>query len=346
MKVCWFGIYDAGYSRNKVLLSGLHQAKVDVVECNAIEFKGLTKYIHLIRELRSLHNDYDVIFCAFPVNYNVIIARLFQKRPIVIDAFFPLYDAYVHDRKSTQKWSLKALVYNWLDRINLRLAKLVITDTNQHKKYWETLDHSARIVALPVGAPTDEFYPINVIITYHNNFLVSFHGSYIPLQGVDKIFQAIKLLRNESTIKFRFIGPQKMFDDFHEEIRDAGDRIETISWLSTKELNKKLNEANVILGIFGDTQKTNRVVPNKVFQGIAVKKPVITKDTPAIRELFSDEEMVLTSDDPAAIAACIVDLHHNYDIGRQKAARAYEKFTKNYSETVLGLELRRQLLSL
>lgn len=344
MKVCWFGIYEPEYSRNKVLLSGLRQANVEIIECNAISQKGFKKYFYLIRKLRLLKNDYDVIFCAFPINYNVIIAKLFQKKPIVIDAFFPLYDAYVHDRKSVHKWSLKALVYYWLDRINLYLVKLVITDTSQHRSYFNSLYKKAQIAVIPVGASTEEFYPINTPPT--KQFVVSFHGSYIPLQGVEKIFGAAQLLKNEPDIFFRFIGPQRMFDDFKKEIEGLKNNIETISWLSTDILNKKLNEADVVLGIFGDTDKADRVVPNKVFQGIAVKKPVVTKDTPAIRELFTDEELFLVTNTPEAIAACILKIKKDYQSANAMAVKAYEKFMNCYTELNLGNLLKKYLYKL
>jgi len=339
MKVCWFGIYEPEYSRNKVLLSGLRQANVEIIECNAISQKGFKKYFYLVQKLRLLKNEYDVIFCAFPINYNVIIAKLFQKKPIVIDAFFPLYDAYVHDRKSVQKWSLKAFIYYWLDRINLYLVKLVITDTSQHRSYFNSLYKKAQIAVIPVGASTEEFYPINTLPT--KQFVVSFHGSYIPLQGVEKIFGAAQLLKNEPDIFFRFIGPQRMFDDFKKEIEGLKNNIETISWLSTDILNKKLNEADVVLGIFGDTDKADRVVPNKVFQGIAVKKPVVTKDTPAIRELFTDEELFLVTNTPEAIAASILKIKENHQSANAMAVKAYEKFLNKFSEPVLGKFLER-----
>ena len=144
MKVCWFGLYKSNYSRNKILIDGLRQNDVAVVECN-VSYKDRYKYFKLIKELYAVKHEYDVIYCAFPINYNVIFAKLFQNKPIVIDAFFPLYDTYVYDRKSVSKFSLRALFYKSLDWINLRLADVVIADTQEHKKYWHTLCPNAKI---------------------------------------------------------------------------------------------------------------------------------------------------------------------------------------------------------
>lgn len=67
--------------------------------------------------------------------------------------------------------------------------------------------------------------------------------------------------------------------------------------------------ADICLGIFGDTDKARRVVPHKVFEALAMGKPIITMDTPAARELLvHDETSLLVSNNPTALATAILDL--------------------------------------
>ena len=65
-----------------------------------------------------------------------------------------------------------------------------------------------------------------------------------------------------------------------------------------------ISEADVVLGIFGTTPKASMVVPNKVYQALAVGRAVVTAGTPAVGEFFREGEHLLTvpQGDPRALA--------------------------------------------
>ena len=72
-------------------------------------------------------------------------------------------------------------------------------------------------------------------------------------------------------------------------------------------LIERVAQADICLGIFGATDKARRVVPNKVYQTLALGKAVITAETPAVCEVFtSGEEMVtVPPGDPELLAGAI-----------------------------------------
>jgi glycosyltransferase involved in cell wall biosynthesis len=74
----------------------------------------------------------------------------------------------------------------------------------------------------------------------------------------------------------------------------------------------------VCLGIFGDTKKAERVIPNKVFQILAAGRSLITRDSPAIRELLHPTRGIrlIAPAQPQALAAAVrAQLNHRSDIG-------------------------------
>ena len=58
------------------------------------------------------------------------------------------------------------------------------------------------------------------------------------------------------------------------------------------QLPSLIHSADLCLGIFGTSEKARRVIPHKVLDAIACGVPVITADTPAIRERFANNPLV------------------------------------------------------
>jgi len=107
----------------------------------------------------------------------------------------------------------------------------------------------------------------------NKRFLVLFWGKFIPLQGVSYIRAAAEILKGESDMEVRLIGGE--------------------TYLPYEQLVPVIKTADICLGIFGDTDKAQRVIPNKVYEAFAMRKPVISGDSPAIHEMFLDHENIV-----------------------------------------------------
>jgi glycosyltransferase involved in cell wall biosynthesis len=120
---------------------------------------------------------------------------------------------------------------------------------------------------------------------------VLFYGQLIPLHGVETILRAARAARDED-FEWTLIG-QGQEEDLvrHMLAEEPLERLRWIPWVPYEDLARWIHDADVCLGIFGGSGaggKAARVIPNKVFQAVSAGRPLVTRDSPAIRELLAD----------------------------------------------------------
>jgi glycosyltransferase involved in cell wall biosynthesis len=115
-----------------------------------------------------------------------------------------------------------------------------------------------------------------------------FYGQFIPLHGIDTIIDAAALSRPEA-YRWTVIGDGQEAPRIRR--RFAERPVANLRWLPSvpyAELRRHIADADICLGIFGGSGKAERVIPNKVFQALMAGRPLVTRDSPAMRELVGD----------------------------------------------------------
>ncbi len=351
MRICWFGIYKKDYSRNDILLTGLKEKNVEIVECHVSPTEKF-RYLKLCKKLLKLKNDYDYIFAAYPSTSVVPIAKLLSRKKLIVDAFYSMYESAVIDRGLVSKYNPRAWKLWILDWLSILLGDVVVTDTKCHAEYWikwplVSILKKDKIKPLYLGVNDKLIFPISDKDDSSKNqdFLVHFHGTYIPLQGVQVIIEAIKITNTKrANIRWRLVGTGQTYSKITKliELYGLGKNIQLIDRVPYEQLNILIDESSVVLGIFGETEKANRVIPNKVYEGLAAKKIVITKDTEAVKEIFSNNDLVLIPNKPEDLADAIIKIYDNPSEYNLIKEAGYQKIVNNYSP----LKIAEQLLSI
>lgn len=332
MRVCLFGTFEEEYPRNRTMLKGLEGCGFELVHCHYPLWKGKTHkfgdvsgkssvlrkaWLYLrayfrisFRYLRS--SPCDLIYVGFPGQLDVIVARIltiFRPAPIVFDAFLSLYDSFVLDRKVVGRVSLPARALYLLDRYSCLWASAVILDTRAHIEYFSRefdLD-PGKFSRIFIGAD-DSLFRATEPEKRPGPFQVGFIGKFIPLHGLEHVIGAAKLLDPEGDIRFIIAGEGQMKEGIRRLADEVGSgNVSFEGWVPYEEVPAFLARMDVCLGIFGDTEKAARVIPNKVFEAMAMKKPVITRKSPAADELLVDERdaLLCAPADPESLADAI-----------------------------------------
>ncbi|TSC88935.1 MAG: hypothetical protein G01um10142_557 [Parcubacteria group bacterium Gr01-1014_2] len=349
MRILFFGIYRPEYSRNRVLIKGLKQNGIEVLECRSSS-KGFLAFFELFFKHLKFRGKYDFMLVGFPGQEVMFLARFLTllsfsgqaRKPIIFDAFTSHFGGYILDRQYYSLQSFRSKYYRFLDKWSCKLADLVLLDTNTHIDFFvrEFGLSRKKFRRIFVGTDSDIFYPRNVKKS-DDKFLVHFHGHYIPLQGVRYIIKAAKILENQN-IFFNLIGRGQTFKNDKKLAEDLKlTKINFIDSVPYEKLADYIAKSDVCFGIFGDTPKADLVIPNKVFEALAAGKPVITSDSNAIRELLTDGENVILckAADAGDLANKIIKLRDDLELRLKVGRNGGNIFISNAAPEILGRQL-------
>ena len=330
MKILVTGNYDPEYNRTQILLKGLREKEnVTLTEYPISTFKNFDK-----AEFKKLAEKADFIYLPPFTHESVKRLKKLTNKPIVFDPLISKYLTKVFDYKQVSKYSPRAYKNYLKDKIPLSKSDLIIADTNEHKNYFAKtfkID-PAKIKVLPIGADVTQFKPVNRAA--NTIFNVGFYGGFIPLQGTKHIIETAQILQTETDIQFNLIGTGFEWEKMKTLAKELKlTNVNFIGWVAYEELSAKINEFDICLGIFGETPKADLVIPNKIYHYAALKKCIITKDTPAIKELFTNQEnIVLTTNNAKAIAEQILTLKSNAAFTNKIASAGHQLLSENYNE--------------
>lgn len=315
--ICFFGYdeKDEG-GRAWAIRTGLAENGIAVKSCRTLVGGFFAKYRDLRRRWKGIAADVDALYVIFMGYYLMPLAWYLARRrgiPVVLDTLVSQYDTEVADRKRISRGSPRAWFLWALDWFSCFVADAIVVDTNEHKKFFteKFFVNARKIIVVPVGCRSDLFVPLPQREP-DDAFIVEFHGGFSPLQGVEYILDAAKVLQDKGeAVRFELTGEGQLSGALRRRAEELG--LSTVAFLgrsSLEGLPHSIARGDICLGIFGTTPKALRVIPNKVYECMSCGKPVITERSPAAREALRDNEDVCMVEpgSGAALAEKILEL--------------------------------------
>ena len=343
VRVCRFGHASVRYSRNRILAKALRRAGAavdDVVDHRPYPVRTAA----LLRAASG--KRFDLLLVGYPghtdVPAAVALGRL-RGVPVILDAFLSLHDTFVEDRGRIPAGSLRARWPALVDRVAATLPDRVLLDTEAHISYFADELRAPRHRFRRIWAGADDEVMRPAPRSGDPAFTVFLYASFIPLHGVEHVVRAASVLeRGSDPVRLRIAGDGQTYPAVQTLADRLGTRsIEFLGRRPLSELPGLMAEADVCLGIFGTTPKAARVIPNKVFDALAVERPVITADTPAIREALVPGRHLWTcpAGDPDALADAISRLKADPNTRRKLAAEGRTRFEEAFSIEAISRDL-------
>lgn len=291
------GNYGPDYPRNRVVFEAMRALghEVDFFR------PRLSAVADVEARLRALPVP-DVVWVPCFRQRDMAAAARFARRagvPLVFDPLISAWDKQVHERGkfAPESWRSRRLLAR--ERAQFAGADVVVADTDGHAAFFhEQLQvPRERLVVVPVGAEEALFgvRPLRVRAAGEAPEVI-FFGTFIGLHGIETVLDAIALYRG-APVRWRLLGDGPLREVCEARIADfkaGGLDIAREGWRPLAELPARLAEGDLFLGIFGTSAKALRVIPNKVYQALALGRPVVTASTPAYPDaLRADEQQGL-----------------------------------------------------
>lgn len=343
------GYHHPEGARHWVMVNGLKAHGWTVIECCTTKKGFFAKCADLWRQYRSRYHEAEIVLVTFPCQYIVPIIWLFTRFPkklLIIDAFISLYDSKVTDREAIRATSVEAMCLRFLDRLSGMLADGIVVDTPEHGAFFHrTFSYAQeKLIVVPIGCRNDLFMASGSEKKKHEIPQILFHGTFIPLQGIDTIIRAMGLLQNNRVpAHLTLIGRGQTFARMEKLATEL--RLQNVTFAGSKtpaEVVAAIHDADVCLGIFGTSDKADRVIPHKAYEIIACGKPLITGDTTAARRVFANGTSALLTKPgvPQALADALEKLIREPDMASRMGKKGLELSLERFQPAtiVTGLD--------
>ncbi|MEY9853814.1 glycosyltransferase involved in cell wall biosynthesis [Leifsonia sp. EB41] len=314
MKITYLRVEDRAYPRNERVRAALLAAGHEVRVVDRVT--DGPKPVRLLRDLwRSFtagRGSDAVIVPEFSLPFVPaawVVARL-NRALLVVDGFVGKYETVIEDWARASPRSITALGCRVVDRVARTLSDVFLIDTDQRAQAIRDRVPGTQVMTLPVGSP--QWVLPEPPPPSGDGLRVLYSGGMLPLHGVPFVMKA--LARTDPSITLTLViaaAPERMAE-LHSSIDTLGlaGRCHFVSWLTHEELIRTVHRHDVVLGVFGDSPKARSVLANKLWQGLAAGRTVVTRSSPALEEIVGVAgELLIAIDDEAALARTLDDLH-------------------------------------
>lgn len=255
-----------------------------------------------------------------------IILYLFEAMPEFFSAKYNLSQEnfIVRTLRAIERLAVKYA--NHVITVNTSLRALICQRCSLNKNF-----------SVVLNVPNEELWSSSRISPCDSGrFLLVYHGTISRGYGVQTAIKALAHLQKEiEDIHLLIVGE----GDYLEKLSylanelDLEHRIEFISWVPFEKLSEILSRAHIGLVPFIRDGYTDLMLPNKLFEYIALGIPVVVARTKAIQDYFDFDDTCLAFFNPGDeenLSRVLLDLYKNPSKRKELAKNAMKAYQTRY----------------
>jgi glycosyltransferase involved in cell wall biosynthesis len=342
--ILWWGRSDPNYSRNRIIREQLKNLNYEI-----LDFHPLVSRFGYIEALLKKIKRTDFVWVPCFRQRDILSASKWcfhKKIKLIIDPLISAWDKQTHEKKTILNKKQSDLLKE-KESILFNKADIVLADTNLHANLFqkELCVNKNKIFTVYVGAEENLFNSSPSQNYANKKFEILFYGSFLPLHGSEIIVKAAKLFEKNNNVKWTMLGDGPDLKKC-KELAQNSPNIFFENEIEYTKLASRIKEADLLLGIFGKSNKAGNVIPNKVFQALSCGKTVITRQSNAYpKETLNQKNGIIfiKPDNPESLYNAVLKITEDKKFLRKSNVQAKIIYDTYFSERIISEQLKKIL---
>jgi glycosyltransferase involved in cell wall biosynthesis len=252
---------------------------------------------------RSLRRRYDLIYVHNMPDI-LVLSGLVPKAlgaKVILDLHDPMPELLMTIFSVTQT-NLSVRLLTWLERWSIARANLVITVNVACKRLFTSRSCHPNKIGIVMNSPDEEIVPFRAARSWccldpdsAKPFVMMYHGSLVERNGLDLAINALAQLRKSIPgAELRIYGRKTPF--LERVMGDcSSELIHFVHYHGPKRLEDLVREIELCdVGIIPNHRCAFAEIntPTRIFEYLALGKPVVAPRTPGIQDYFSHDSLV------------------------------------------------------
>lgn len=301
-------------------------------------FFVMASWLLLFLHLRRRYDEIEVYNVPDIIVLVALLPRLFGAK-IVLYMFEATPEMYI-DRFELRPGGLGEKLLRWQERLGVAFAHRSIVEGPYEREMRGERGVNMDKIGVVMNVPEGHLFQAKNGALHHSpgqaesltpqgtgRFEIITHGSLLKRYGIQTLIEAVPLIRAEIPgLKVWVVGDGEYREELETLARDTGvsDCVEFTGWVKHEQVAGYIDRCAV-----GVVPMLYNQLPNKLFEYIAMGRPVVVGDVPSIRRAFADHEVLYyETGDAKQLAEGVIAIHRDPEFAMQMAARAQHTFQK------------------
>ena len=257
-----------------------------------LAWRSLTRRYHFVH----VHNMPDVLV------FSAMVPKLLGAK-VILDLHDPMPELMRTIFKLPEE-SFSVAMLKRLEKWSIRFADLVLTVNLACKKIYSSRSCEPHKIKVVINSPDDDVFQLQRIDANGNGkngngsnpFVILYHGSLVHRNGFDLALESLEKVRTTiPSVRLKVCGKRTAF--FEEVMKSAQQRglDRNVDYLGPCNVNEIVEAiGNCDLGIIPNHRNifTEINTPTRIFEYLALAKPVIAPKTRGIQDYFGDNDLI------------------------------------------------------